>query len=154
MSAMKELNGTATQIVAASIDDCFALLQAVDRYPSWHPEVVQEVDIVERDTDGQPSQVRTTLHVAAGPVVRDFHLTMAVQTDEPQAVTLIRLRHGPSDREQFEVRWRLLEQSAAATQLRLDVAANLSVPRFLPLGGLGDAIAGGFVTAAANTLQS
>jgi ribosome-associated toxin RatA of RatAB toxin-antitoxin module len=150
---MKELNGTATQLVAASIDDCFSFLQAVDRYPTWHPDVVQEVDIVERDADGHPSQVRTTLHVAAGPVVKDFHLTMAVETARPDAVTLTRMRHGPSDQEQFEVRWRLHEQSAAATQLRLDVAANLSVPRFLPLGGIGDAMAGGFVTAAATALQ-
>jgi ribosome-associated toxin RatA of RatAB toxin-antitoxin module len=151
MSDMKELTGTATQLVAASIEDCFALLRAVDRYPEWHPDIVKEVDIVERDADGHAVQARTALHVAAGPVVRDFHLLMTVRSERPEAVTLTRVRHGPSDPEQFEVRWRLRVQDFA-TQVRLEVAANLSVPRFLPLGGIGDALAGGFVRAAANEL--
>jgi ribosome-associated toxin RatA of RatAB toxin-antitoxin module len=151
MSAMKELSGTASRVVGASIEDCFGLLQAIDRYPTWHPDVVREVEVVERTPDGRPAQARTTLHVAAGPVVRDFHLLMAVAAEEPEAVTLTRQRHGPSDHEQFEVRWRLRPQGGA-TQMRLDVAANLSVPRFLLLGGLGDSLASGFVTAAARAL--
>ena len=151
MSAMKELSGAASRVVGASIEDCFGLLQAVDRYPTWHPDVVREVEVVERTPDGRPAQARTTLHVAAGPVARDFDLLMAVATDEPEAVTLTRQRHGPSDYEQFEVRWRLRLQEGA-TQLRLNVAANLSVPRLLPLGGLGDSLADGFVAAAARAL--
>ena len=150
---MKELNGSASQLVSASIDDCFALVEAVEGYPTWHPDVVQEVDVVERDGDGRPAQVRTTLHVAVGPLTRDFHLLMAVAIEQPEAVTLTRIAHGPSDQEQFEVRWQLRKQDAAATQLRLDVAANLSVPRLLPLGGIGDQMAGGFIVAAASALQ-
>jgi ribosome-associated toxin RatA of RatAB toxin-antitoxin module len=153
MSGMKELTGTATRVVAASTDDCFALLQAVDRYPVWHPDVVKEVDIVERGPDGPPTQIRTTLHVSRGPLVRDFHLLMAVAAEQPVAVTLTRLRNEPSDQEQFEVRWRLRQQGAA-TQVRLDIAANLSVPRLVPLGGVGDAMAEGFVAAAANALET
>jgi hypothetical protein len=151
MSAMKELSGAASRVVGASIAECFGLLQAVDRYPTWHPDVVREVEVVERTSDGRPAQARTTLHVAAGPVVRDFHLLMAVATEEPEAVTLTRQSHGPSDHEQFEVRWRLRRQDGS-THMRLDVAASLSVPRFLPLGGLGDSLADGFVAAAARTL--
>jgi hypothetical protein len=151
MSAMKELDGTASRVVGASIAECFGLLLAVDRYPTWHPDVVREVEVVERTADGRPAQARTTLHVAAGPVARDFHLLMAVATEEPEAVTLTRERHGPTDHEQFEVRWRL-HHLDGATHMRLHVAANLSVPRFLPLGGLGESLADGFVAAAARAL--
>jgi hypothetical protein len=41
-----------------------------------------------------------------------------------------------------------------STSIRLDLAANLDVPRFLPLGGIGDAMAAGFVTAATRELGS
>jgi ribosome-associated toxin RatA of RatAB toxin-antitoxin module len=150
---MKELNGNASQVVSAPIEDCFQLLEAVDRYPAWHPAVVKEVDIVERDADGKPTQVRTTLHVSVGPIVRDFHLLMAVQTTHPTAVSLERLRNQPSDREEFEVRWHLTEQGAS-TRITLDVAATLSVPRLVPVGGIGDTMASGFVVAAAAAIQS
>jgi ribosome-associated toxin RatA of RatAB toxin-antitoxin module len=151
MSAMKELNGSASRVVQAPIEECFALLQAVDRYPIWHPEVVRKVEVVERDADGTPAQARTTLHVAAGPVVRDFDLLMAVAARAPEAVTLTRQRHDADDHEQFEVRWRLRPQDGA-TRVHLDVAATLSVPRLLPLGGIGDSMANGFVAAAAKAL--
>jgi hypothetical protein len=42
----------------------------------------------------------------------------------------------------------------AHAQIRLDLHANLSVPRFLPLGGIGDAVADGFVNAAARALAT
>ncbi len=152
MFAMKELSGTASRLVGASIEDCFALLRAVDRYSTWHPEVVREVEVLQRTTDGHPVRARATLHVAAGPLVRDFDLLMAVATRETEAVTLTRQRHGPGDHEQFEVSWRLRPHDRA-TQVHLDVAANLSVPRFLPLGGIGNAMAEGFVAAAVGALQ-
>jgi hypothetical protein len=149
---MKELSGTASQLVSAPIEDCFALLVSVDRYPVWHPEVVKEVDIVERDSDGRPTQVRTTLHVAVGPIVRDFHLTMAILATRPSEVTLRRLRNQPTDQEEFEVRWNLAEQGVN-TLIGLDVSANLSVPRLIPVGGIGDSMAKGFVVAAAAAVQ-
>ena len=42
--------------------------------------------------------------------------------------------------------WRV--SGAGPSQIRLDLAANLDVPRFLPLGGVGDSMAAGFVSAA------
>jgi len=153
MSGVKQLTGVAAQVVTVPIDDCFGLLEAVDRYPAWHPDVVREVDVLERRPDGRPTRARTTLHVARGPLVRDFHLVMAVAAEPPGSVALTRLGHGPSDREQFDVRWRLSSENAG-TRIHLAIGASLSVPRLLPLGGIGDDLARGFVAAAANALRA
>jgi ribosome-associated toxin RatA of RatAB toxin-antitoxin module len=149
---VKELNGTASQVVGAPIEQCYAFFVAVERYPDWHPEVVRQVEVVERDGDGRPAKARTKLHVARGPLVKDFDLLMDVTTQRPESIVLTRIAHGPSDHERFEVRWRLREQGAG-TSVRLDVEANLSIPRMVPVGGIGDAMAGGFVTAAARALR-
>lgn len=152
MSGVKALSGTASDTVTASIEDCFAFFEAVDRYPDWHPEVVRSVHVLERGAAGEPTQARTQLHVARGPLVKDFNLLMDVAARRPAAVTLTRRRHGPADPEQFEVRWHLREESAG-THIRLEVEANLSVPRLVPVGGIGDAMADGFVVAAARALR-
>src|ERR1022692_2749591 len=76
---MKELRGTATALVPAPLTQCLALVEAVDRYPAWYPDVVRTVEVLERD-------------------------------------------------------------------------ANLDVPRFLPLGGVGDSVAQGFISAASAKL--
>ena len=149
---MKELTGSANRVLAASIEDCFALLEAVDRYPDWHPDVVRRVEVVQQDPDGRPARVRTLLHFARGKLVRDFNLLMAVATDQPEAVTLTRVPNEPTDRERFEVRWRL-DPRDAATRVQLNIVADLSVPRLLPLGGVGDAMATGFIDAAAGALE-
>lgn len=148
---MKELRGTAAVEVAATPAQCMALLEAVDRYPEWYPEVVQKVEVTERDAGGRPSKANARLHVVAGPVTRDFDLQMAVVSESPGTIKLARISHGPSDHERFEVVWRVTE----AVRTRIDVAldASLSVPRFLPLGGIGDGLAQGFVGAAARALE-
>ena len=38
-------------------------------------------------------------------------------------------------------------------EIGLDLAASLDVPRLLPVGGIGEAMAEGFVAAAANQLR-
>ncbi len=129
-----------------------ALLEAVDDYPSWHPEVVKSVEVLERGQGGQATKVQTKLHVERGPITRDFDLTMDVQTDPAGTVTLSRIPHHGADGEKFDVIWRL--SGDAPTQIRLDLAANLNVPRFLPLGDVGDSIAAGFVNAATRKLGS
>jgi Polyketide cyclase / dehydrase and lipid transport len=150
---MKELTGSATGSTNASSEDCVALLAAVDRYPSWHPDVVKEVEVLERDGQGQPSRARTKLHVQHGPITRDFDLTMEVQVDPPAGtVSLSRIPHHGRDGEKFDVTWRV--SGAGRTQIRLDLAANLDVPRFVPLGGVGDSMAQGFVNAATKELGS
>jgi hypothetical protein len=149
---VKELTGSASGTTNASSEDCVALLAAVDRYPSWHSDVVKEVEVLERDDQGRPTKARTKLHVQHGPITRDFDLTMEVKHHPPGAVRLSRVPHHAGDGEKFEVNWFVRETQP--TQIQLDLAANLDVPRFLPLGGVGDSIADGFVSAATRELGS
>lgn len=149
---MKRLEGNASASVSAPIERCFALLYAVETYPAWYPEVVRDAEVVEHDADGGATKARAQLHVSVGPLVQDFNLLLAVAAEPPRAVTLSRIAHDRSDSEEFEVAWRLEQQGQ--TQIQLDLHANLSVPRFLPLGGIGDSLARGFVEAAARALET
>ena len=148
---MKELHGAASETVGTPIEQCYELLLAVDRYPDWYPDVVREAEVVERDPDGTPTKARATLHVSAGPLVRDFRLLLAVVAQRPTRVRLARIPHDSSDDEEFQVTWRL--HGDGQTRIELELDANLSVPRLVPLGGIGESLARGFVTAAANELR-
>lgn len=148
---MKELRGAAGATVDAPIERCFELLRAVDAYPGWYPEVVKSVDVVERDAAGEPARVQTTLHLAQGPLSKDFELLMTVTAQRPAMIDLTRIPEERGDDERFQVTWRLSGQNP--TRIGLDLLANLSVPRFLPLGGIGDSVAQGFVAAAVRRLS-
>jgi hypothetical protein len=150
---MKELRGAASAAVNAPIESVLALLEAVDAYPSWYPDVVRAVAVIERNADGSPKQVRTTLHFSQGPIARDFEMLMDVAVERPSAVRLTRVPHEPSDGERFEVVWNL-EPGDNLTRIRLELLANLDVPRFLPVGGIGDSVSRGFVGAAASRLSA
>jgi hypothetical protein len=128
-----------------------ALLEAVDRYPDWHPEVVREVEVL-ASNDGHPTRVRTKLHLARGPLVKDFDLVLSVASDRKRRVKLTRIRDRDSSPEQFDVTW--LVEDTGPTLIRLDLSASLDVPRFLPVGGVGDGVAEGFVAAAVKGLSS
>jgi Polyketide cyclase / dehydrase and lipid transport len=149
---MKELTGSAAATTTASPAECLALLEAIDGYPSWAAEVVTQAEVLERDAQGHPTRARTTLHVERGPLTRDFDLTFAVKVDPAGTIELNRVPHAPSDSERFDVQWRV--QRGASTEIRLDLLANLDVPRFLPLGGVGDSLAGSLVSAAKRALES
>ena len=110
---MKELHGSASASVAAPMQACFALVEAVDRYPSWYPDVVREAEVLERDGDGHPTTARATLHASLGPLVRDFRLSLAVTVEEFTTVRLTRIPHDGSDQERFDVTWHL--QAGAET---------------------------------------
>jgi ribosome-associated toxin RatA of RatAB toxin-antitoxin module len=138
--------------VSAPVRRCTDLLAAIERYPDWYPEVVREAEVLERDPDGLPTRANASLHVARGPLVRDFHLALAVVVDRDSMIKLTRIPHGPRDHEQFEVTWRLRAAGDAQTRIDLALGANLSVPRLLPLGGVGDSIADGFMRAARKEL--
>jgi ribosome-associated toxin RatA of RatAB toxin-antitoxin module len=150
---MRRLRGTASAAVCAPLEDCFALLRAVERYPCWYPDAVREVEVVERGPGGSAEQARATLHVSAGPLVRDFVLLLEVRSQPPKQVNLVRIPNDPSDEEQFEVRWQL-DERAGKVEIVLGLEANLSVPRLLPLGGIGESMARGFVDAAATALTA
>lgn len=149
---MKELTGTAFATSAASPEECMSLLEAIDRYPTWHPEVIKEAEVLERDGDGHPTRARTKIHVERGPLTRDFNLVMSVTVDPSGIVKLSRIPHEPTDKERFEVTWRV--KAGTSSHIRLDLAANLDVPRFVPLGDVGDSMAQGMVSAATRALAS
>ncbi len=148
---MRDLSGKATATVAAPIDDCFMLLEAVDRYPDWYPDGVRDVEVLESDAAGSPSRVRARLHVSKGPLVKDIELVLAIEAQRP---TLVRLARVTADRseQQFAITWRLRDRGH--THIELDLSARLRVSRFLPLGGVGDKLAQGFVAAAGKALTS
>ena len=147
---MKELTGHADGTTPASHEQCMSLLQAVEQYPAWHPEVVKSVEVLERDDQGRPTRAHTKLHVHYGPITHDFDLTMEVKHYPPGAVRLSRVPHHGGDGEKFDVNWFVRETQP--TQIHLDLAASLDVPRFLPLGGVGDSMADRFVRAAMKAL--
>ena len=149
---MKQLHGTATASVAAPVAECLALLEAVGAYPDWYPEVVQEVEVIEASDDGRPTKARTTLHVSQGPIVKDFKLLLAISVDRPTTVKLTRIPNDATDQQRFDVTWQLKDHGD--TSIRLGLEANLSVPRFIPVGSVGNAIAEGFVRAATRALDA
>jgi Polyketide cyclase / dehydrase and lipid transport len=149
---VKELTGSASATTGATFEQCMALLEAIDDYPVWHPTVVKEAEVLERDAEGHPTKARCKLHVERGPLTRDFNLVMAVSVDPSGTIKLSRIPHEPTDRERFDVTWRV--ERGNSTRIRLDLAANLDVPRFMPLGGVGDSLAEGLVSSATRALGS
>ena len=149
---MKQLTGSAQIEVEAPLEACYALLTDVERYPDWYPEVVTDVSVVARDPDGFAARTHATLHVARGPLVRDLHLTLAVERRPPRAVSLVRQPNEPGDPETFRVDWRLTN-AGARTRIGLELAGSLDVPRMVPLAGIGGAMADGFVAAAARGIS-
>ena len=119
--------------------------------PSWHPGVIKDAEVLERGDDGLPATARATVHVAVGPLVRDFQLRVAVAVESGRRVTLTRIPHEPSDPERFQVDW-LIEPGAQA-RLSVELTARLDVPRLLPVGAIGDSLAQGFVEAASRALE-
>jgi ribosome-associated toxin RatA of RatAB toxin-antitoxin module len=144
---MKELRGSATAAVRATPEQCIAVIAAVDRYPTWYPDVIREVEVLERDAQGLARRARTRVHLAVGPLANDyrFEITVAVQ---PSAVLLSRVPNPGSDPERLEIHWQVRRR-----QLGVDLMARLDVPRFLPIGGAGDSVAQGFVEAARRVLD-
>ena len=125
------------------------LLAAVDRYTDWCPDAVREVDVIDRGTDGQATRVRMRMHIDRGTLVREFNLFLAIFVEAPRIVKLTRVTDHPTNQE-FNATWRL--RPACSTRLALELDAKLRVPSYVPAGGVADAIAAGFVAAAARTL--
>ena len=146
---MRELRGTASDIVAAPLEKCVALLAAIDGYPDWYPGGVREVEVLKKNAAGQPTRVLTVLHVEVVGFDRDFHLTMTVKVDPRGHVALNKVKADSSD-PPFDVVWQMSEHDGTVIKLDIDTALPLS--RFVPLGGVGNSIAKSFVSAASQAL--
>jgi ribosome-associated toxin RatA of RatAB toxin-antitoxin module len=148
---MKQLSANATGATPAPLERCFELVSAIDGYPSWYPSTVTAAEVTERDGDGLPTRARVNLHVAHGFLVKDFKLNVAVETSRLESVRMSRIPHGPGDREELSVAWALA--GGAQTQIEVLMQANLSIPGFIPVSGLAESLAGGFLDAALTALR-
>jgi ribosome-associated toxin RatA of RatAB toxin-antitoxin module len=144
---VKELRGSATTAVKATPKRCLAAVAAVDRYPSWYPDVIREVEVLDRDSHGVVRRARTQVHLAMGPLTNDYRFEITV-TVEPSGVVLARVPDTSSDPERLEIHWRVRPR-----ELGVDLMARLDLPRFLAVGGAGDSVAQGFVEAARRVLD-
>ena len=151
MRPTREFHGEAAQVAAAPQEACLNLVAAVDRYPDWCAEVIREVEVLDRGRDGQPSRVRMTMHVARGGLVREFSLFLAIAVEPPGRVKLTRVTDHPTNQE-FNATWTL--RPAASTRVALELDAKLRVPWYVRAGGIGDAIAEAFVSAACRRLST
>ena len=151
MKGTRGFHGEAAEVVTTSVEDCLALLAAVDRYPAWCPDVVQDVDVLDRGADGQPSRVRMRMHIARGALVRKFDLFLAVVVEPPGTVKLTRVTDHPTNQE-FNATWML--RPSGSTRVALELDAKLRVPWYIHAGRIGDTIAEGFVTAACRALAA
>lgn len=146
---MREIDATAQGETPTPIERCFERLVDIEGYPSWYPAGVKRAEQLERGPNGQLTKVAATLSLAQGPIQRDFSLEFAVTTERPRLIELRRLPHGAGGGADLVViTWRLRELAADRTELAVEFDAELDVPRFLPLGGIADSIAGGFLAAA------
>jgi hypothetical protein len=127
------------------------VVAAVDRYPDWCPDVIREVDVLDRRGDGQPSSVRMTMLIARAGLVRDFNLFLAIVVEPPASVKLTRVTDHPTNQE-FNATWTL--RPAASTRVALELDARLRVPWYIRAGGIGDVIAEAFVSAASRRLAT
>jgi hypothetical protein len=147
----REFHGEAAEGSSAPLEECFGLLAAVERYPDWCGEVIRDVEVRESGADGQPTQVRMTVHVARGPIEREFNLFLAVATEPPQLVKLTRVTDHPTNQE-FNATWLLGVRPGETTLITLQLDALLRVPWYMGGRGVGDAIAQRFVEAACAAL--
>ena len=136
--------------MAAPLEQCFALLAAIDRYPEWCPDVVRYVEVLECDATGQPQRVRMMIHVARGALVKEFQLFLAIAVEAPRSVTLTRVTDHPTNQE-FTAAW--LVRPDRVTRIALQLEAKLRVPALIPAAGIPDEIANAFVAAASRALR-
>jgi Polyketide cyclase / dehydrase and lipid transport len=145
---MKELEGSAAGRLMTPAEEAVSLLAAVDRYPLWYPEVIRRIVVLERGDDDLPRRAGAKVRLAVGPLSRDYEFEVVVGVEPGGRVTLTRMPNESTDPERLEVRWQVLPG-----QLRVDLEARLEVPRLVPVRGVGDSVAQGFVEAARRVLD-
>jgi polyketide cyclase/dehydrase/lipid transport protein len=149
---VKELRGQATGTVSVNAERCFAVLLAVDRYPTAYPEVIRRVEVMERHVDGSPVLALATVSLGVGPVQRDFELQIRVSWQKHRLVRLTRVPEDHSDDERVTVTWHIT--AGPPTRLMVKLRARLEVPRVIPVRGAGGVVARGLLDAAARTLEN
>jgi ribosome-associated toxin RatA of RatAB toxin-antitoxin module len=145
---VREISATATGVAQASIDAVFSQLRDVEHYPDWYPAGAKRVEVLERDGDGMPVAVNAVLAAVAGPLRKSFDVRLAVETQVPTRVALVRVADDRGDHEALTISWNLRELGPQQTEVTVDMIAHLDVPPFLPVGQVAQEAAGGFLAAA------
>jgi ribosome-associated toxin RatA of RatAB toxin-antitoxin module len=136
---LKQLQGSASAEIEVPVEDCFALLASIDRYPAWF-EVIREVEILDREPDGRPRLARVQIYVPQSPFGTDFELLVEIQAERPEAMQFTKLPAGPADQDRLEFTWRMRENGWTEIEFEFDAVVSF-VPAYLPMGGAGDVIA-------------
>jgi hypothetical protein len=146
---MKDLNASVSGVASKPIAEVYAFLADFGAYPSWYPAGIKQAEMI-----GE-GKGHTILALNQGPIQRDFEMDMAIELTPETAITLRRLPKRPGDQEQLAVTWRLAPGVGdAGTAVTAQFAATLSIPGWLPLGGVEKAIPQGFLDAALASLNA
>lgn len=123
----RQLKGDAQSTIPASAEACYAVLADVEGWPQWY-ERVREIEVLERDAAGTPSEV-----LLEASVLRiDLRLRARVALDPPRAVALERVAHGSGDEEGMRLAV-ALEPAGDRCRARAEVDAQVDLPRLVPL---------------------
>ena len=133
------------RVVDAAPADVYAVVDDVEAYPEWMTGV-ESVDVNERGPDGRVSLARIHMELPIPLVKGAFAFTGAIDRTPPSRVTLRRKPSKAGDEQSLTVDWRLSPEGSG-TRVRLEMEANVDVPRFAPLGGAADSMATGFADA-------
>ncbi len=145
---MKDLSASVSGVANRPQADVYAFLSDFANYSSWYPSGVKESSALSDDTG------HAVLALNQGPIQRDFAMDMEIERVPESSITLRRLPKRPDDKEQLAVTWRLApDVGDAGTSVTAEFKATLSIPGFLPLGGLEKAIPQGFLDAALAALN-
>jgi ribosome-associated toxin RatA of RatAB toxin-antitoxin module len=151
---MRDLSASEHGVTPVAIDTVYAFLEQVERYPQWYPNGVKQAVVRDRDTDGGITKAFVVLALNEGPIRRDFEMEMSVKRVPGRSIVLSRLPKSSGDKEQLAVSWALSSNASGGTDLTASFNATLSIPGFLPLGGIDKAIPRGFLAAALAALRS
>ncbi len=149
---MKNLYAIADGTTSASLERCFELLAAIEDYPRWYPSGIVSAESLAHDDAGLPTRARAILFLGHGPLVKQFPLDLSVITRHLDSVELHRLPEHPRDDETLSVAWKL-SGDGRVRRIEVEMRARLAVPRFLPVGGMADSLARGFLEAAIGALD-
>ena len=145
---MKEVSGRSHTRVERPLEDCFALLEALEEYPRWVGEYVRRVEVCKRDAHGRPRRAVATVHVEQSPFGKDFELVLSVLPRFPRMIRQRRVGHD----DRLELVWQF-EPSEGGTSIALEFVACVSfLPSLVPMGDAGNAIAEAALDAVADAL--
>lgn len=142
---MTLLSGSSTADIAAPIEQCWAVVAALDEAPRWQGGL-ERVDVVERDSEGRPL-VCDTVNDAKFTKV---HCRVRVAYDPPQRLTFTRVQS--DDVDALEGSWELEDLGEGRTRATYRLAVDpgpvpllarplVNALRPLVLGGRADELA-------------